>query len=176
MTATQQDRAIIAHEAVSIQIGHFVQLVIRDRVDLADVCPQCSSRDIQSYYDAAIEPDSAYYERCRACDWTNHPGYPDEKEVDSALDWNLRASTGGPAHTPRCPDWLHVLSDRANAGRLASRNEFLKVFLCSIRIEREAGVNQRPPVQLVGPLTLTMRRTRSLEARLPLCIFARSPV
>ena len=26
-------------------------------------------------YDAAIEPDGAYYERCRACDWNNHPGY-----------------------------------------------------------------------------------------------------
>ena len=72
--------AIIAHEAVSIQIGHFIQLVIRDRVDLVEVCPQCSSRDIRSYYDASIEPDGAYYERCRACDWSNHPGYSDEKE------------------------------------------------------------------------------------------------
>lgn len=67
--------AIIAHEAVSLQIGHFIQLVIRDRVDLAQVCPQCSSRDVQSYYDAAIEPDGAYYERCRTCDWNNHLGY-----------------------------------------------------------------------------------------------------
>lgn len=72
--------AIIAHEAVSIQIGHFIQLVIRDRVDLAEACPRCSSRDVRSYYDAAIEPDGAYYERCRACYWSNHPGYRDEED------------------------------------------------------------------------------------------------
>ena len=75
--------AIIAHEAVSIQIGHFIQLVVRDRVDLAEVCPKCSSRDVRSYYDAAIEPDGAYYGRCRACDWSNHPGYPDEEEGEA---------------------------------------------------------------------------------------------
>lgn len=72
--------AIIAHEAVSIQIGHFIQLVVRDRVDLTEVCPRCSSRDVRSYYDATIEPDGAYYDRCKACNWNNHPGYPDEEE------------------------------------------------------------------------------------------------
>lgn len=75
--------AIIAHEAVSVQIGNFIQLVIRDRVDLTEVCPQCSSRNVQSYFDAAIEPDGAYYERCRACDWNNHPGYPGEEEGEA---------------------------------------------------------------------------------------------
>lgn len=71
--------AIIAAEAVSIQIGHFIQLVIRHRVDLTEMCPRCSSRDVRSYYDPAIERDGAYYERCRACDWSNHPGYLDDK-------------------------------------------------------------------------------------------------
>jgi hypothetical protein len=68
--------AIIAHEAVGVQIGHFVQLVIRDLVDIVAQCPQCSSRDVHSYYDGAILPDGAYYQRCRACDWHDHPGYP----------------------------------------------------------------------------------------------------
>jgi hypothetical protein len=72
--------AIIAHEAVGVQIGHFIQLVIRDRVDLVEQCPQCSSRDIRSYYDSEIEPDGAYYQRCRACDWNDHPGYPGDGE------------------------------------------------------------------------------------------------
>jgi hypothetical protein len=66
--------AIIAHEAVGVQIGHFVQLVIRDRVDLISQCPQCSSRDVRSYYDPGIKPDGAYYQRCKACDWSDHPG------------------------------------------------------------------------------------------------------
>lgn len=51
--------AIIAAEAVSVQIGHFIQLVIRDQVDLAGQCPQCSFRDVHSYYDIEIEPDGA---------------------------------------------------------------------------------------------------------------------
>jgi hypothetical protein len=71
---------IIAHEAVSILIGHFIGLVIRDLVDLVEQCPRCSSRDVRSYYDAAIEPDGAYYERCRGCDWNNHPGYGKDDE------------------------------------------------------------------------------------------------
>lgn len=65
--------AMIAHEAVSTLTGHFIGLVIRERVDLAEQCPQCSSRNVRSYYDAAIEPDGAYYERCKSCDWNNHP-------------------------------------------------------------------------------------------------------
>lgn len=66
--------AIIAHEAVGIQIGHFFQLVLRNRVDLVVQCPDCSSRDVHTYYDPAIEPNGAYYQRCRACDWTDHVG------------------------------------------------------------------------------------------------------
>jgi hypothetical protein len=67
--------AIIAAEAVSTHIGHFIQLTIRDKVDLVTSCPQCSSRDVRSYYDIAIAPEGDYYQRCRACDWTDHPGY-----------------------------------------------------------------------------------------------------
>ncbi len=72
--------AIIAAEAVGVQIGHFIQLVIRDKVDLVASCPQCSSRDVRSYYDIEIAPDGDYYQRCRACDWSDHPGYPGEEE------------------------------------------------------------------------------------------------
>ena len=72
--------AIIAHEAVGVMIGNFIQLVIRDRVDLVAVCPSCSSRNVRSYYDIEIPPDGAYYQRCRSCDWSDHPGYEvDEK-------------------------------------------------------------------------------------------------
>jgi hypothetical protein len=66
--------AIIAHEAVGTQIGHFIQLVIRNRVDHAEKCPMCSSRSVTTYYDPMIGEDGAYYQRCRSCDWTDHPG------------------------------------------------------------------------------------------------------
>jgi hypothetical protein len=64
---------IIAHEAVSTLIGHYIGLAIRDLVDFVQQCPKCSSRDVQSYYDAGISPDGAYYQRCKACDWNDHP-------------------------------------------------------------------------------------------------------
>jgi hypothetical protein len=76
---------IIAHEAVTVLIGHFIGLAIRDRVDLIEQCPQCSSRDVHSYYDAVIESDGAYYERCRACNWSNHPGYGEGGEIAEAM-------------------------------------------------------------------------------------------
>ncbi len=33
---------------------------------------------MRSYYDATIKRDGAYSERCRACDWNNHPGYGED--------------------------------------------------------------------------------------------------
>jgi len=77
--------AIIAHEGVTVLIGHFIGLAIRDLVDLVKQCPHCSSRDVRSYYDAAIEPDGDYYQRCKACDWNDHPGggRTDQNAADS---------------------------------------------------------------------------------------------
>lgn len=76
--------AIIAHEAVGVQIGHFIQLVIRDQVDLVAQCPKCSSRDVRSYYDSEIEPNGGYYQRCKACNWDDHPGYAEIAEDEPA--------------------------------------------------------------------------------------------
>jgi len=65
--------ARVAFDAVASLVSNYAWLIMRDRADLLEVCPQCSSRDVRSYFDAAIEPDGAYYERCRACGWGNHP-------------------------------------------------------------------------------------------------------
>ena len=81
--------SIIAAEAVGVQIGHYIQLVIRDKVDLVGSCPQCSSRDVRSYYDLSIEPDGDYYQRCRACNWSDHPGYAYENSDEDAADKSL---------------------------------------------------------------------------------------
>ena len=61
-------------------VGHYVQLLMRDRADRADTCPQCLSRNIRTHFDIAIESDGAYFDTCGACGWDNHPGYHDDGE------------------------------------------------------------------------------------------------
>lgn len=74
--------ARIAFDAVASVVSHSAWLITRERADLTQLCPRCSSRDVRSYYDPAIEPDGDYFERCRSCDWDNHPGYADADEDD----------------------------------------------------------------------------------------------
>jgi hypothetical protein len=61
-------------------IGHYVQLLMQERSDKTERCPLCSSRNIRTHFDIGIEPDGAYFDTCGLCDWTNHPGYPDDEE------------------------------------------------------------------------------------------------
>jgi hypothetical protein len=63
----------IAIHACDMIVGHYIQLVIRDRTDSTETCPRCQSRNIRTHFDIAIEPDGAYFETCGVCNWTNHP-------------------------------------------------------------------------------------------------------
>ncbi|MCH9051312.1 MAG: gamma-glutamylcyclotransferase [Proteobacteria bacterium] len=71
----------IAIEGCDMVVGHYIQLLMRGRTDRAETCPRCSSRNIRTNFEIAIEPDGAYFDTCGACEWTNHPGYRDEEEV-----------------------------------------------------------------------------------------------
>ena len=63
----------IAVDGCDMVIGQCVQLLQMNRTDRTDTCPQCSSRNVRSHFDIAIEPDGAYYDTCAVCGWNNHP-------------------------------------------------------------------------------------------------------
>ena len=71
--------ALIAIHGCDTVVGHYAQLLMRDRADRAETCPQCSSRNIRTHFDIAIPPDGAYFDTCGACHWTNHPENADEE-------------------------------------------------------------------------------------------------
>ena len=70
----------IAIDDCGMIAGHFIRLVHIGRVDSLDTCPQCSSRNIRSHFDNLLKPDGEYYETCGVCDWSSHPGYPEDYE------------------------------------------------------------------------------------------------
>ena len=61
-------------------VGHYIKLLHMGRDDRWDNCPQCSSRNIRTHFDNFLKPDGGYYETCGVCDWSSHPGYPEECE------------------------------------------------------------------------------------------------
>ena len=63
----------IAIEGCDTVVGHYIQLLMRGRTDRMETCPRCSSRNIRTHFDIAIEPDGAYFDTCGACDWTITP-------------------------------------------------------------------------------------------------------
>lgn len=65
--------ASIAIHACDIVVGHFVQILERDRTDHTEECPVCKSRRIRTHFDEAIEPDGDYYMTCALCGWSTHP-------------------------------------------------------------------------------------------------------
>ena len=67
--------ALIAKDAVDTIVVHFAHLLSRERLDRIEECPRCSSRNLRTFYDAAIEPDGSYYETCGECGWSTHPGH-----------------------------------------------------------------------------------------------------
>jgi hypothetical protein len=77
--ATKTAATIAAH-ASDLLVGHFIQLIERERLDHIEECPTCKSRDVRPHFDPAIEPDGAYYETCGSCGWSNHPGTPEDDD------------------------------------------------------------------------------------------------
>jgi hypothetical protein len=74
--ANKTASSIAIHSSQTV-IGHFIQILERDRTDLTEVCPVCKSRNIRTHFDIDIPPDGDYFVSCGVCDWINYPG---EKE------------------------------------------------------------------------------------------------
>jgi hypothetical protein len=68
----------IAIHSCQMVLGHFIQILQRDRTDKTNECPVCKSRDVRTHFDINIPPDGDYYISCGVCDWTNHPGGHEE--------------------------------------------------------------------------------------------------
>ena len=63
----------IAIHACDVVVGHFIQILERERTDRTDQCPLCKSRNLRTHFDITIEPDGEYYMTCGVCDWSSHP-------------------------------------------------------------------------------------------------------
>lgn len=68
-----QTASSISIEACDTIVGHFVQILVRERTDKTEQCPNCKSRHIRTHFDITIEPDGDYYTTCGVCGWSNHP-------------------------------------------------------------------------------------------------------
>lgn len=71
--SANQTASSIAIHACDTVVGHFVQILERDRTDRTNQCPACKSRHIRTHFDVSIEPDGDYYMTCGVCDWSSHP-------------------------------------------------------------------------------------------------------
>lgn len=63
----------IAIHACSTVVGHFIQILERQKTDRTDQCPICNSRNLRTHFDISIGPDGDYYVTCGACCWNSHP-------------------------------------------------------------------------------------------------------
>jgi hypothetical protein len=63
----------IAIHSCNTVVGHFVQVVQRQRGEAIEQCPVCKSRNIRTDFDPEIGDDGDYYLSCGVCDWDNHP-------------------------------------------------------------------------------------------------------
>lgn len=71
--------ATIAIHSCDTVVGHFVQILMRERTGNTQECPLCKSRNIRTHFDIGVEPDGDYYQTCGVCDWSNHPNRANEK-------------------------------------------------------------------------------------------------
>jgi hypothetical protein len=71
-SANRTASSIAIHSCGTV-VGHFIQVLLRERTDSADQCPVCKSRNVRTHFDISIQPDGDYYMSCGVCDWTNHP-------------------------------------------------------------------------------------------------------
>lgn len=76
--ANETAASIAIHSSQTI-VGHFVQILERNRTDQTQQCPVCKSRNVRSHFDISIPPDGDYYSSCGVCGWTNHPVERDEE-------------------------------------------------------------------------------------------------
>ena len=65
--------SFIAIAGADTVVGHLIQILERSKVDRADHCPLCKSRNIRTHFDIAIGPDGDYFMTCGACEWSSHP-------------------------------------------------------------------------------------------------------
>ncbi len=63
----------IAIQSCDTVVGHFLQMLMRERTGNTHECPLCKSRNVRTHFDISIEPDGDYYMTCGVCDWSNHP-------------------------------------------------------------------------------------------------------
>lgn len=68
----------ISVHACDTVVGHFIQILEREKADRTDHCPRCRSRDVRSHFDISIGTDGDYYMSCGICDWTNHPALAEQ--------------------------------------------------------------------------------------------------
>jgi hypothetical protein len=65
--------ATIAVYACDTVVGHFIQILEREKIEQTKQCPVCKSRRIRTHFDISIEPEGDYYLTCGICGWNNHP-------------------------------------------------------------------------------------------------------
>lgn len=70
--SANETAASVAIHTCQTTIGHFVQILERNRTDKTEQCPVCKSRNIRIHFDISIQPDGDYYSSCGVCGWTNH--------------------------------------------------------------------------------------------------------
>lgn len=68
-----QTTSTIAVYACDTVVGHFIQILEREKIDQTSQCPACKSRHIRTHFDISIEPEGDYYLTCGICGWSNHP-------------------------------------------------------------------------------------------------------
>ncbi len=68
-----QTTSAIAIYACDTVVGHFIQILEREKIDQTKQCPACKSRQIRTHFDISIEPEGDYYLTCGICGWSNHP-------------------------------------------------------------------------------------------------------
>ncbi len=69
----------IAIHSTDTVVGHFIQILMRERTGNTQECPLCKSRNIRSHFDIGIKPDGDYYMTCGVCDWSTHPEGKNER-------------------------------------------------------------------------------------------------
>jgi hypothetical protein len=75
----------IAIHGCDTVVGHFIQVLEREREDRTAQCPLCKSRRLRTHFDPSLGPDGDYYTTCGACGWSSHPGARDgdtQQELD----------------------------------------------------------------------------------------------
>lgn len=71
-SANRTASSIAIHSCQTV-IGHFIQILERQKTDSTDQCPVCKSRNVRTHFDISIQLDGDYYVSCGVCEWTNHP-------------------------------------------------------------------------------------------------------